>query len=106
MEVDGKYESTNQGIINSTGSSYIPVDLTNHEGTYRIEVDASISSQEYNDIGYVHVTTTTDRCYYYNDTNRVIYLSGENASQKNNIVVEGGSVYYVHMGYSKMVEQI
>ena len=35
---NGKYESTNQGQDNTVANSYIPIDLTNGTGKYKLTV--------------------------------------------------------------------
>ena len=97
---NGGYESNNQGEDNKTANSYIPIDLTGLTGKYNITVNAEISSEKY-DYGYATVTTTTTAPNYYTSTGRFIYISEEQEAQDYTTVVEGGQMYYLHLGYYK-----
>ena len=100
---NGGYESNNQGIDNTTANSYIPIDLTEYTGKYNLTVNAQVSSQS-SDYGYATVTTTTDRVSYStNNTSsvRFIYISGEQDAQDYTTVLQGGQMYYLHLGYYK-----
>ena len=95
------YESNNTNISSSTAESYFPIDLTNFNGTVTLNVNASISSQSGYDIGYATITTNTATQYYSNSTGRFIYISGtvDNGDYTTNL--EGGKLYYLHVGYYK-----
>ena len=95
------YESNNTNISSSTAESYFPIDLTNFNGTVTLNVNASISSQSGYDIGYATITTNTATQYYSNSTGRFIYISGtvDNGNYTTNL--EGGKLYYLHVGYYK-----
>ena len=100
---EGGYESNNQGQDSTVANSYIPIDLTNNTGKYNLTVNAKISSQS-SDYGYATVTTTTDRvAYNTNTTNQVrfVYISGEQDAQDYTTVLQGGQMYYLHLGYYK-----
>ena len=97
------YESNNQGQDNTVANSYIPIDLTNNTGKYNLTVNAKISSQS-SDYGYATVTTSTDRVAYNTNTTdkvRFIYISGEQEAQDYTTVLQGGQMYYLHLGYYK-----
>ena len=101
--VSGGYESNNQGKDNTTANSYIPIDLTNNTGKYNLTVNAEISSQS-SDYGYATVTSSTDRVSYNtNNTSsvRFVYISGEKEAQDYTTVLQGGQMYYLHLGYYK-----
>ena len=104
IDNNGKYESTNQGKDNTVSNSYIPIDLTNCKGKYNIIVNANISSDS-GDYGYATITETTDRPAYNSSTGRFIYISGTSESVTTPIdyttVLEGGKLYYLHLGYYK-----
>ena len=100
---NGGYESNNQGIDNTTANSYIPIDLTEYTGKYNLTVNVQVLSQS-SDYGYATVTSTTDRVSYStNNTSsvRFIYISGEQEAQDYTTVLQGGQMYYLHLGYFK-----
>ena len=100
---EGGYESNNQGKDSIVANSYIPIDLTNNTGKYNLIVNAKISSQS-SDYGYATVTTSTDRVAYNTNTTdkvRFVYISGEQDSQDYTTVLQGGQMYYLHLGYYK-----
>ena len=97
---NGKYESTNAGKDDTVANSYIPVDLTNYTGKYNLTVNAEISSES-NDYGYATVRENTARPGYYNSTDKFIYISGTQSAQDYTTVLQGGKMYYLHLGYYK-----
>ena len=97
---DGKYESTNAEKDNTVANSYISIDLTNYTGKYNLTVNAEISSES-SDYGYVTVTENTTRPSYSNSTGRFIYISGTQSAQDYTTVLQGGKMYYLHLGYYK-----
>ncbi|MBQ2937559.1 MAG: MucBP domain-containing protein [Clostridia bacterium] len=98
VESDGKYESNNQGIDNTTASSYIPIDLTNNTGKYNLIVNAEISSENY-DYGYVSVTETepTTAITY----GSLVNISGTTQAKDYSTVLQGGKMYYLQLAYYK-----
>ena len=97
---NGKYESTNQGEDNTVSNSYIPIDLTNYTGKYNLTVNAEISS-EGSDCGYVTITENTTRASYNSSTGRFVYISGTQSAKDYTTVLQGGKMYYLHLGYYK-----
>ena len=97
---NGKYESTNQGKDNTVSNSYIPIDLTNYTGKYNLTVNAEISSES-SDYGYATVTENTTRPVYSSSTGRFIYISGTQSAKDYTTVLQGGKMYYLHLGYYK-----
>ena len=101
-EINGKYVSSNKNAANTVANSYIPIDLTNYTGKFAIRVNASISSQSGNDIGYVTLNTSTTRPAYNSSSGRFVYISGTVNNQNYiSALVDGGRVYYLHLGYYK-----
>ena len=103
----GGYESSNQGQSNTTSNSYIPIDLTGLTGRYNLTVNAQASIQD-GDYAYATVTTTTERVSYNVDTGsavRFIFIDGiiepNTTATDYTTVLEGGSMYYLHLGYYK-----
>jgi len=101
VENEGKYESNNQGQDNRTANSYIPIDLTGYVGKYNLTVNAEIESQSSYDMGYATVTENTTRPSYSSSTGRFIYISGTQEAKDYNTVLDGGKIYYLHLGYYK-----
>ncbi len=101
VSTEGKYESNNQRQDNTVANSYIPIDLRSYKGKYNLIVNAQVSSQNGNDIGYVTITENTDRPAYSSSTGRLIYISGEQEAKDYTTVLEGGKQYYLHLGYYK-----
>ena len=97
---NGGYESNNQGQANTTANSYIPIDLTNYTGRYNLIVNANVSSSS-GDYGYATVTTSITAPAYNNSTGRFIYESGTTSPQDYTTILEGGKMYYLHLGYYK-----
>ena len=97
---NGKFESTNQGKDNTVSNSYIPIDLTNYIGKYNLIVNAEISSES-GDYGYATVTENTTRPSYNNSTGRFVYISGTQNAKDYTTVLQGGKIYYLHLGYYK-----
>lgn len=106
IEQNGTYESTNKGAVGTTSSSYIEIDLTNHEGQYIAVINAGISSY-YNDYGYITITESSDRPSPTSTEGRIVYVSGyyynvePYSNEYKSMTLEGGKKYYLHMGYSK-----
>ena len=99
--VDGKHISSNEGLDNTTSNSYIPIDLTKYTGKYKLTVNATISSQARSDIGYATVTQTTTAPRYNNENGRFIYISGNIKGKNYSTILQGGNMYYLHLGYYK-----
>ena len=104
----GGYESNNQGQDSTVANSYIPIDLTNYTGKYNLTVNADVSSQSSSDYGYATVTSnTTAPSYSTNNSSsvRFIYISGTDEEDTKptdyTTVLQGGQMYYLHLGYYK-----
>ena len=101
---NGKWESNIQGTTGVQSWCYVPIDLTNYEGYYKLTVNAEVSSRSNYDYGFATVNETTSKTFYYtnNSTNRqFMYLSGEQPAKDYSIELEGGKLYYLHLGYYK-----
>lgn len=98
---NGGFESNNKGVADTVANSYIPIDLTNYSGKYNLILNASISSDS-SDIGYATITVDTSSPKYSNSSGRFIYISGTYTATKDyTAVLEGGNIYYLHLGYYK-----
>ena len=100
----GGYESNNKGVDNTTANSYIPIDLSSCTGKYNLTVNAQVSSQS-SDYGYATVTNSTDAPSYSSSTGRFIYIAGTDEEDTTptdyTTVLQGGQMYYLHLGYYK-----
>lgn len=101
-EVDGKYVSNNKGKSDTVANSYIPIDLRNRTGKYNLTINAEISSENNCDVGYVAVTQSKSAPKYNDNIEKLINnISGIVPAQDYTTVLEGGNIYYVHLGYKK-----
>ena len=101
VENNNKYESNNQGVNDTTSYSYIPIDLTGLTGKYNLNINAEISSESSDDYGYATIKTTSDRVEYNDSEGRFIYISGIQEARDYTTVLQGGQMYYLHLGYYK-----
>lgn len=99
--VNGKYVSSNKYNNSTSCNSYIPIDLTKGTGKYNLTVNAEISSEKDNDEGYATIKTTTTTPKSNDWDGRFIYISGEESAKDYTTILEGGKMYYLHLGYSK-----
>lgn len=98
----GVHKSNNQGVGDSKALSYIPIDLTNYSGKYYLNVNASISSEEYYDYGYVRlVEQVGDEIDCYDTSGEFVNISGEIESTDYGTTILGGKKYILLIGYSK-----
>ena len=97
---DDEYISTNEGINNTVCNSYIPIDLSAYEGLYSLIINASVSSQSYDDFGYIAITKDENRPSY-NSTENLKKISGTESITDFETILEGGDKYYLHIGYYK-----
>ena len=90
------------GIKSTTANSYMQIDLTGKEGKYVVVVNAEVSSESF-DYGYATINKTMSPAPTRDVTEgRFIYISGtKSATDYTSAVLEGGEVYYLHLGYYK-----
>ena len=97
---DGVLKSNNQNKDNTIANSYIKVDLTNYIENQEIYIDAEVSSESGNDIGYITITDSETIPSYNSATGRVVYISGDTSGiYKANL--SAGKINYIHLGYRK-----
>lgn len=101
LKSGNRYVSNNSWVSDSVANSYVPIDLSEKSGTYKVKVNAEISSQANYDIGYATITETTTAPNYSNSYGRFIYISGSIAAQDYITEIQGGKKYYLHLGYRK-----
>ena len=114
VEKDGKYVPTNSRTyqlenggtngVPGVASSYIPIDLTGLDGTYKVVVNAEISSRNSIDYGFATINQSTSAPSYSTTNGRFIYISGTEAAldYESKTVLQGGQIYYLHLGYNKV----
>ena len=100
IEQNGKYISNNQNKNSTTANSYIKIDLTGKEDV-KLTINAEVSSESGYDYGYATVTESETAPSYSSSAGRFIYISGQVAAKDYETTLEGGKVYYLHLGYRK-----
>ena len=100
IDNNGTYESSNAGKDNRVCNSYIPIDLRNYTGKYNITLNAEISTQ-IGDYGYATINKEQTAPNYDNSTGRLVYITGNQLSKKYTYEIDGGYLYYLHLGYYK-----
>ena len=95
---EGKYVSTNQSKANTTCNSYIPIDLTNNTGKYRLNLNTTLSGKG---TAYATITESTDRVDSNYSIRRIIKTSSPEQNRNYSIDLQGGKMYYLHLGYEK-----
>ncbi|MBE5805735.1 MAG: hypothetical protein E7313_03375 [Clostridiales bacterium] len=101
---DGYLISNNSGAHNSTAKTCIPIDLTAYDDMkFILKVNAKISSEGGNDIGYATLRDSTNTTMpSYSDTEgRFIYISGNVAEKEYTVELMGGKSYNLYFGYRK-----
>ncbi len=98
---DGMYVSNIQGQNNTIAHSVIPIDLRDKEETVELTVNAEISSEEWNDYGYVYVTDVFNLNDHADYWYTLISISGEVNAQDYTLELEGGKLYYLHFIFEK-----
>ena len=97
----GVYVSNNNAKANTTANSFIPIDLRNVSGNYKIEVNASVFSESNYDWGYATISQSTSAPAYSDSNGRFIYVSGTTSGTYTSETIAGGQIYYLHLGYRK-----
>ena len=98
IQNNGKLESSNQGKSNTIANSYIPIDLTNYTGKYNLVVNAEISACRWS-YGFVTVKENTTAPQSYDTDGRFIYISSSQSAADYTTILQGGKMYYLHLGY-------
>ena len=93
-----KFVSTNQAQGNTTSNSYIPIDLTNNTGKYRLNLNTTLSGKG---TAYATITESTDRVDSNYSIRRIINISYSQNNRDYSIDLQGGKMYYLHLGYEK-----
>ena len=92
-------KSNNQNINSSIADSYFEIDLRDRKVEYTVVVNAEVSSESGYDKGYAAVTTSTDNAS--GSTKFINNISGVVSATDYTTVLQPGSIYYLHVGYSK-----
>ena len=102
--IDGKLVSTNHNN-NTTSNTYLPIDLTAYAGKkVMVKVNANVSSKSYSAYGYATIKQNTTVPSYNTTDGRFIYISGEHPNIDYITELDGGKVYYLHLGYHRSSE--
>ena len=97
---NGKLISNNQNIDDTTANSYILIDLRDEVGKYNLTVNAEISSSS-GDYGYVTISRENIIPEFNNTSGRFVYITGTKNANDYTTTLDGGYLYYLHMGYYK-----
>ena len=97
----GKYLSNNSERNGTTANSYLKIDLSDFHGTYRITLNAKVSSRSGNDFGYATITETTTAPEYNSSEGQFMKISGISEDKDYTTEIKGGKIYYLHLGYRK-----
>lgn len=95
--LDGKYQLHPEM---SDKKSYLPIDLTNHDGNYVLKVNAEIISEAGKDIGYA-IITESEEIPDSKDQKAFMKLSGKQEAKDYTTTLQGGKMYYLYLGYDK-----
>ena len=95
IKQNDKYVSTNQGMENTDCQSYVPIDLTNYVGKYKIIVNAEMSGKNYTDYGSVYLDGSDISTQY------LMSKTGIQTAQDYSVTVDGGKVYNLYFRYYK-----
>ena len=96
--VNGRYESNNAGKA-EIAKSYVLIDLRKLDSSksVRVNVNAEISSYSSN-YGYAYISNSTTATYYWN-VDTFMKISGEVPAKDYSTFLQGGKIYYLHLGY-------
>lgn len=102
----GKYVSNNYHISSSIAQSYVILDLTDMDGAYRLEINATTSSMNSRDVGLIYVTnsaTPADISRSRSPSGLIYSEYGTSSSGTKTGVktLTGGKPYYIHFAYYK-----
>ena len=98
---NGVYTSNNRRVGGTCANSYVELDLTNYVGKYDVAVNATISSEDDCDWGYVTITENSDAPEHDQEEGRLFHVSGATSTNTYTTTLDAGKKYYIHMGYDK-----
>jgi len=98
-KVNGVIESQNVNISDSMSNSYVKIDLTNKEGQHELVLNAAVSSKLNEDYGYATIKEDVSLPEHSDEVGRFMYISGNINATDYSTILEGGKVYYLHLGY-------
>ena len=92
----------NIGVNSQVAHNYLKIDLTNVDSSasYKIIVNASISSELNHDYGYATINNSTAAPGYNIETGQFMKISGQQSGEYTTNIT-GGSTYYLHLCYRK-----
>ena len=98
---DNTLKSNNKGVNSSIAHSYIKLDLTNYEEDQLLNINAKISSESSYDFGYAIISDSNAMPDINSAEGKFISVSGISEAHDYSVSLEKGSVYYLHLIYSK-----
>ena len=103
FKLDGELQPQNYGVNSTTAHTMTKIDLSKISSTYsfKITVNANITSESGCDIGFATVNTTSSAPAYNTTAGRFMYISGTKSDADYSTTIAGGSVYFLHLGYRK-----
>ena len=97
---NGEYVSNNQYRKGTCANSYIPIDLRDYKGIYTLKVGYYVKA-DYSDYGYLTIREDTVAPIHSDEVGRFAHSYNYTSSYGATTSLEGGKVYYLHMGYYK-----
>lgn len=98
---DGCYLANNK-YKDAPAYSYAKIDLTNYNGMAELTVNAEILSSSNKDYGFAIITDNAEAPEYNSSAENIFMnISGSHSAENYSIELEGGKVYYLHLGYYK-----
>ncbi|MBP3255330.1 MAG: MucBP domain-containing protein [Clostridia bacterium] len=97
---NGEYVSNNQYRKGTCANSYIPIDLRDYKGVYTLKVGYYVRA-DYADYGYLTIREDTVAPTHSDVVGRFAHDYNHTSSYGATTSLEGGKVYYLHMGYFK-----
>lgn len=98
---DGFYLANNK-YKDAPAYSYAKIDLTNYNGMAELTVNAEILSSSNKDYGFAIITDNAEAPEYNSSAENIFMnISGSHSAENYSIELEGGKVYYLHLGYYK-----
>ena len=101
-------EETGNKTFTNQSTSYIKLDLTDYKGKYSIKVNSTIDASYGSSLGYIKITNSKDRIVFEDIDSTSDYKIASISSSGGRIYtdnfvkdVEGGKVYYIHIGFIK-----
>ena len=95
-----KLVSNNTGRYGGNAYAYIKLDLTDYEYDQELYIYGTLN-KKIRSYGYAIITKSLTKPDYSQTEGRVLYLDYDKTSGSGTIMLEKGSIYYLHIGYDK-----